>query len=527
MRATVPPMARTGRRKQKPTPRQGAPELTPKNVALMDVGAAVCRFVKLLSRFPDERLDAKARNALEKTLPALDVLRASHPDHPQVAWVAGMILRKLGRLDDAAQLARRAFELDPTFASAVSLAYALREQGDIDAARDAFEAAARLDPEDVSARCDLGAMLCEAGRADEGLRHLEAVLDKQPAHHVAFPAYAYHRAVREGDASWYDKLAAYAKAHPGSAAAAWAIERLRAEGLHHPAPVAVVEGFIAGVAEALDHFHRDHDPWLNRFGAREHGYRLLPPLAPEELRRIEASCGARVPADYAAFLTRVGSAGAGPYYGLLPLDGPGQIESLTDEFPHTRPYRPDPRTLTVSQRAALQADEAVRGTVALAHMGCGYFSVLVVRGPRAGSVWADLRAAGSGLLPTHDSFTAWYRDWVEALSKGEPAKIPVDARRCSAPAVISDYLMAWERERKLPQGIAGEARVRQALREIPDGGIALLAEASRYFDAGDCLSPCPGCLHMFEHFIQKDMLRPAQLRPGVPPRAARRTPAEA
>ncbi|WP_437600226.1 tetratricopeptide repeat protein [Sorangium sp. So ce590] len=520
-------MARTGRRKQKPTPRQGAPELTPKNVALMDVDAAVYRLVKLLSRFPDERLDTKARGAIEKTLPALDALRASHPDHPRVTWVAGMILRKLGRLEDAAQLARRAFELDPTFATAVSLAYTLRERGDIDAARDAFEAAARLDPEDVSARCDLGAMLCEAGRADEGLRHLEAVLEAQPAHPTAFPLHVYHRAARDGDASAYDELAAYAKAHPESAAAARSLERLRAEGLHHPAPVSVVEGFVAGVAEALDHLHRDHDPWLNRFGARAHGYRLRPPLTPRELQRIEASCGARIPADYAAFLTRVGSAGAGPYDGLLPLDGPGQLESLTGEFPHTRPYRPDPRTLTAPERAALHADEAVRGTVALAHMGCGYFSVLVIRGPRAGSVWADLRPAGLGVVPTHDSFTAWYRGWIEALSRGEPARIPVEPGRCSAPAALSDYLASWERQHALRPGALDEAGTRRALREIPDGGIAIQAEASRYFDAGDPVSPCPSCQHMFEHFFQRDMLRPAQLRPGVPPRAARRIRPEA
>ncbi|WP_437900116.1 tetratricopeptide repeat protein [Sorangium sp. So ce124] len=520
-------MSRTGRRKQKPTPRQGAPELTPKNVARMEVDAAVYRLVKLLGRYPEAHPDAKARGALEKTLPVLDALRASHPDHPQVAWVSGMILRKLGRLDEAVQLARRAFELDPTFATAVSLAYALRERGEIDAARDAFEAAARLDPEDVSARCDLGAMLCEAGRTDEGLRHLEAVLEAQPAHPTAFPIHAYHRAARDGDASAYDKLAAYARAHPESAAAAWALERLRAEGLHHPAPATVVEGFVAGAAEALDHLHRDHDPWLNRFGARAHGYRLDPPLTARDIERIEASCGARIPADYAAFLTRVGSSGAGPYHGLLPLDGPGQIESLTGEFPHTRAYRPDPRTLTAPQRAALPTDEVVRGTVALAHMGCGYFSVLVIRGPRAGSVWADLRAAGLGVVPTHDSFTAWYRGWIEALSRGEPARIPVEPGRCSAPAALSDYLASWERQHALRPGTLDEAGTRRALREIPDAGIAIQAAASRYFDAGDPVDPCPSCQHMFDHFLRKNMLQPAQIRPGVPPRAARRGSPEA
>ncbi|AUX22135.1 uncharacterized protein SOCEGT47_026360 [Sorangium cellulosum] len=520
-------MTRTGRRKPKPTPRQGAPELTPKTVARMDVDTAVYRLVKLLSRHPDERLDAKARAALEKALPALDALRASHPDHPRVAWVAGMLLRKLGQLDEAERLARRAFELEPTFATAVSLAYALRERGEIDAARDAFEAAARLDPEDVSARCDLGAMLCEAGRVDEGLRHLEAVLAEQPEHPTAFPTYVYHRAARDGDRSLHDELAAFAEAHPESACAARSLARLRAEGLHHPAPVAVVEGFISGAAEAVSHLHRDHDPWLNRFGAREHQYRLLPPLAPRELERIEASCGARIPADYAAFLTRVGSAGAGPYFGLLPLDGPGQLESLTGDFPHERAYRPDVRAMSARERVALHADDAVRGTIALAHMGCGYFAVLVVRGPRAGSVWADLRAADLGIVPTHDSFTAWYRGWIEALSQGEPAPIPVDPQRCSAPAALSGYLTSWERARGLSPGTADEARVRRALSEIPEGGIAIQAEASRYFDAGDPVSPCPGCQHMFEHFFHKAMLRPAQIRPGVPPRAARRSRPEA
>lgn len=516
-------MAKTGRRKPKPTPRQGAPELTPKNVARMEVGDAVYRLVKRLSRFPEERPDATARGALEKMLPVLDVLRESHPDHPQVAWVSGIVYRKLGRLDDALRSARRAFELEPTFATAISLAYALRELGDIDAARDVFETAARLEPEDVSAPCDLGVMLCEAGRADEGLRHLEAVLEKQPAHPVAFPAYAYYRAVRDDDASWYDKLAAFAKAHPACEDAARALDRLRAEGLYHPAPVAVVEGFLAGVAEALDHLHREHDPWLNRFGAREHRYRLSPPLAPQELQRIEASCGVRIPADYAAFLTRVGSAGAGPYYGLLPLDGPGQLESLTGDFPHTRRYPPDPKSMSASQRAALGTDEAVRGTIALAHMGCGYFSVLVVRGPRAGTVWADLRAADLGLVPTHDSFTAWYRDWIEALAKGAPPQIPVEPGRCSAPAALSNYLTSWEREHGFKPGTLDDAGVRQALRAIADGGLTIQAEASRYFDAGDCVSPCPNCRHMFDHFFQRGMLRPAQIRPGVPPKAARRS----
>ena len=100
-------------------------------------------------------------------------------------------------------------------------------------------------------------MLCEAGRDDEGLLHLEAVVEGAAGAPEAFPTYAYHRAVRDGDASWYDRLAAYAGA-PGERRRRAVAERLRAEGLHHPAPVAVVEGFVAGVAEALDHLHRDH-----------------------------------------------------------------------------------------------------------------------------------------------------------------------------------------------------------------------------------------------------------------------------
>ncbi|WP_437978097.1 hypothetical protein WMF11_16235 [Sorangium sp. So ce295] len=39
--------------------------------------------------------------------------------------------------------------------------------------------------------------------------------------------------------------------------------------------------------------------------------------------------------------------------------------------------------------------------------------------------------------------------------------------------------------------------------------------------------PCPSRQHLFDHLLRKNMLQPAQLRPGVPPRAARRAPPEA
>ena len=54
-------------------------------------------------------------------------------------------------------------------------------------------------------------------------------------------------------------------------------------------------------------------------GASEHKYILVPPLEKSAVEQFEAEHDVQLPADYRGFVLEVGSSGAGPGEGLLPL----------------------------------------------------------------------------------------------------------------------------------------------------------------------------------------------------------------
>jgi hypothetical protein len=204
------------------------------------------------------------------------------------------------------------------------------------------------------------------------------------------------------------------------------------------------------------------------FGAGDHGYRLNPPATDEVVRAFEIQHGLNLPADYRSFLMEIGNGGAGPSYGLLPLGSPGEYKYKTGDlgkpFPHSAAWNvpdgwfkslPDPwggrgdqlprswpsieacleavSALPVDQDAKRRreeltswyfASEHVNGAIALCHEGCGYYDLLVVRGPKYGTVWIDGRASDYGisplLSPTGEvfSFETWYLNWLhECVAK--------------------------------------------------------------------------------------------------------------
>jgi SMI1 / KNR4 family (SUKH-1) len=170
---------------------------------------------------------------------------------------------------------------------------------------------------------------------------------------------------------------------------------------------------------------RAADPELRRFGADTHRYALGPPLDEAAVAEFEARHGVVLPAAHRSFLTEVGDGGAGPYYGLYPLDGSGLHPVDVDErarpghlaaaFPHTvawNPvyYGPHPE-ITEDDYSA---DEQTAGSLVICHYGCGALFRLVVTGPARGQVWFDDRCSGGGLTPGPD-FATWYGDWLHSL----------------------------------------------------------------------------------------------------------------
>lgn len=174
---------------------------------------------------------------------------------------------------------------------------------------------------------------------------------------------------------------------------------------------------------------RRADPECRVFGAGEHRYALRPLLPEAEVRALEGRAGITLPADYRAFVTRVGDGGAGPFYGIHSLRraaGPSPDHLA-------RPFLP-PTTHADYGEGEIAED----GLLELCDVGCGLVYGLAVSGPEAGHVfyrdevnWLPTfpgdarlwREAGShdravrrvfadfGAWPRHP-FSGWYGEWL-------------------------------------------------------------------------------------------------------------------
>ncbi len=154
----------------------------------------------------DRRLDA-ARDAAAEG-------RATHPDHPELARVAGVVAVRQGRTRDAIQAFRECLGIVPNDAGAwANLAAAAWSAGDLTEARAAavqaiaidatlglahhtlgrvldatkdsaaighFERAIAVTPHDPYLRCDLAHALRRDSRLDDAMRQYDAILDRDP-----------------------------------------------------------------------------------------------------------------------------------------------------------------------------------------------------------------------------------------------------------------------------------------------------------------------------------------------------------
>jgi len=241
------------------------------------------------------------------------------------------------------------------------------------------------------------------------------------------------------------------------------------------------------------------DPGLRRFGASHHRYALSPPLTLAELAQLEGRLGltrVTLPDDLRGFATEIGAGGAGPGYGIVPLD---RAAAYVVAAPANAPW--------------------TRG-LPLAHLGCGYTAVAVLDGGARGEVWIDARAIGV-TTPMHSSFTAFYLDWIDRLAHARWPEAHVPPGACALAAALSGYLSHCEAERGLAAGtLAGDA-LRDALSRLGPGAIAVAAESSvAWFDDDDRVDPCIACARLLDN-LAADGLRRDVVAPGVRPRPLR------
>jgi tetratricopeptide (TPR) repeat protein len=91
-----------------------------------------------------------------------------------------MLLRRLGRPDEAYAPARRAFETQPSWLTATEWATVERRRGRTEEAARLYREAARLDPADATALIDLGDMMLEARRPALAAAAYREALERAP-----------------------------------------------------------------------------------------------------------------------------------------------------------------------------------------------------------------------------------------------------------------------------------------------------------------------------------------------------------
>ncbi|MGJ7032032.1 SMI1/KNR4 family protein [Niabella hirudinis] len=198
---------------------------------------------------------------------------------------------------------------------------------------------------------------------------------------------------------------------------------------------------------------RNIDKKRELFGASTHQYRLNPVLLPEQVRKFETEHQVQLPEDYAAFLTSFGDGGAGPFYGLRPLEttricffdhtgqGEHQYFDLAHPFPHTEKWNMETELEELDKQLEAACEtgcEALeeqlferkwdlisgtghdQGRLYLADYGCGVQVSLIVNGQEKGNMWTDNRINDGGIHPATElgnnekiTFLNWYELWLD------------------------------------------------------------------------------------------------------------------
>lgn len=200
---------------------------------------------------------------------------------------------------------------------------------------------------------------------------------------------------------------------------------------------------------------RDLDRGFSLFGSHKHRYKLNRCLSNETVQHFEKRYSVKLPDEYIAFVTLVGNGGAGPYYGLEPLENvlfddldykrPESLLNPSKPFLHTEPWNEEFKTTIDKEEDEEEYENRLdqfeqkyfdssqmNGVIAICNYGCGMSLNLVVNGSEYGNIWSDDRGNDGGIFPSIEfgnkeriQFLDWYELWldksiVEIESKTHP-----------------------------------------------------------------------------------------------------------
>lgn len=192
----------------------------PSVVALIETDIAIAALSTIAAHFSDRIDDEIAASHIEGLLPAMEQLRQAYPEEQFLQFFYISVLRKLGKLDRAFELAESNYKASPNWHAAVGLALVHREKGELPEAIASYQNAIKHDPQELSVYLDIADLLCQTGDLETGISYYQQVLDRQPNHPWALPHYYFYRFFIDYDDAWNQKLQEYAAVNPDNQPAA-------------------------------------------------------------------------------------------------------------------------------------------------------------------------------------------------------------------------------------------------------------------------------------------------------------------
>ncbi len=192
------------------------------------------------------------------------------------------------------------------------------------------------------------------------------------------------------------------------------------------------QGFPLKKLKELLQKAKEADGRLKQFGAERHRYRWNPPASPADVEAFEQEIGTTLPEEYRKFLLLAGDGGAGPYYGLFPLEKVRQWltwEVRPDKEPRLYPGMPvfdweEAEESGTEDREGIEdeldraPDECFWGSIPIGSQGDSYFMLLMVTGPHRGRVVYVESELSYIFFPREEGFLAWYVRWLREIAAG-------------------------------------------------------------------------------------------------------------
>ncbi|MCC7539658.1 MAG: tetratricopeptide repeat protein [Deltaproteobacteria bacterium] len=152
-------------------------------------GRVLAPLLKMVSRAPSPMASDDPRLPNVRHARAIvAALREAHPAEPFLWFGGSMIARRLGLFDEGIALAEKAYALEGAWKNAIGIACAYRDANRPDEAVRWYKNALQHDPDDLSARLDIGDTLLDAKRFAEAGVAYDEVLAREPDHPWALPS---------------------------------------------------------------------------------------------------------------------------------------------------------------------------------------------------------------------------------------------------------------------------------------------------------------------------------------------------